>query len=215
MHRCDVCEGFISDWLSLPLPVENAYAKHLRHKSMKRVSRSLATLLYDITMCISKEKLMDDTQRLIDLWTQEEDHMYQLNDWIEKNAVSLLQIHDTRSNIEQVRVMLEDNSCFKRTGDIEAWMGYCMFSLFQEVPNLHLEHTKQKPATGCGPSFGLRSFQVVAPPQRTQVSQIVLPGIPCIPSMPSLPSSPSTHSDSEDPPRIQIPPSFDLDELYS
>ena len=78
---------------------------------------------------------------------------------IERKFLPLtLRYYNTKSDIDNLKALIEDKSCLKRETNVEEWLGFWLLLLWNFIPSLHLEHQKLKPASGGGPAPGLRSF---------------------------------------------------------
>lgn len=211
-NGCDVCEGHIYDWLTLPLAPEEEFCKKIRPRALKRCARGIAQILFRIIHTykeyrqhIESEycvKLVEEANKYNSNWFQDRkipaEHYQKFKQAERKFFLHALQKYETCSDSNALRAFVEDTNCLKRGVDIEEWLGAWIIILWEFIPPLHLEHQKLKPATGGGPAPGLRSF---TPPPRPP--QLRLPPIVNIPSVPSSPSDPS----------LQV--NFELDELYS
>lgn len=66
--------------------------------------------------------------------------------------------------IDHIKALLQDSGMMVSLKDCDIWIGYILFELWEELKTIHMEHTKQKEATGGGPAFGMRSFTPTAKP---------------------------------------------------
>ncbi len=162
-NRCSYCEAFVEDWLSMPLqPGEYFYTKS-KWKRLKPFTKILAKylckLIHDLVPL--EQYLLEsniDAYRnqirsaVIPTDMPKENIPFQMLQTIEWMCV-IEGFMDSRF-VEEIGIMteiLQNNSIISNPITIHEWIGCWLTRVNTIIPEMHLEHTKQKTCSYTGP----------------------------------------------------------------
>lgn len=176
---CPICLGCVVDWFRLPLVAEDAVFPIVHQKALLRKADRLAREIYRILV-----RLTDVDRALIEFaFKNRTDGMTSLH-LLKCEMVACVKELMGDWIVSEVTDILEDNAIVP-IGLANEWIGHWIIALWETLPDIHAEHTKQKGATGGGPAMGMRSF---VPPR--PVKAPVPPPLLKIPTIPTWHASP-------------------------
>ena len=180
---CHICLGCVVDWLRLPLIPEDALFAIVHQKSLARKADRLAREIYRILARIGI-KHVDRT--LIEFaFKNRTDGMTSLH-LLKCEMVDCVKELMGDWIVSELTDILEDNAIVK-PGLVNEWIGHWIIALWDSLPDIHAEHTKQKPSTGGGPAMGMRSFTPAPRPVRKAP----------VPPLLKIPTIPTWHASSD------------------
>ena len=154
--RCQTCEGFLTDWLQLPLAANEPAI--LRWKTIRDNAPEIARQIFRIYTKIPA------SYRPFIVMTQSNKfraNVYSLG--ISKMVSEMadgeyllqsIEFYVGKEELEILKTMLED-LCTVKKGVVRKWMGQWMIKTWDILQSVHMEHRKLAGASYTGPAHGM------------------------------------------------------------
>jgi len=164
---CQVCEGFLTDWLQLPLAANEPAILRWKtiHDNAPQIARQLFRIYAKIPYSYRPYIMQAQTQKLRaniysvgirTLLNERADGEYLLQS---------IEIFVGKEELEFLKSMLED-ICTVKKGVVRQWMGEWMIKLWENLHNVHMEHRKLVGASYTGPAHGMCAHRADLSPVR-------------------------------------------------
>jgi hypothetical protein len=165
---CESCVGFLTDWLQLPPHKTDYWASKVKYSVLKRISAELARAFY---RCIQSLTQIDTyvISNTITLRLNIEEKKFLKaskqpppQQFLEELAwLTILESVNTQkdsSDMNHIKALLQDSGMIRSSFDCDLWIGYVLWNIWSEIPNIHMEHRGLIDVTGGGPAFGMKSY---------------------------------------------------------
>ena len=164
--ECDLCHGFLVDFISLPADRPLAY--YVKSKNIPKVAHQLAKEFYYIFKHISPLEEYYVIKKLLyslDLFKKKEQYISDehVRGMIKLEALIELSYKD---NINYIIFILEENTIIMNKDIQLLWIANCIEHIWIHLKQIHDEHTKVSDVSYGGPAIGMKSFSLV--PVKTQ-----------------------------------------------
>jgi hypothetical protein len=174
---CQSCEAFLTDWLRLPPHHGHPWVKRLKWHALQRCAPFLAKELYRFMMSITgteeyvikrtvQIRLKFEESRLQQGFifirpplTPEQKGMLDRLAWNTLIHAIVTQRREYGKDLDYMRAYIQDAGMIYSDADCLEWLGYCIWTVWNEVVSVHKEHLGLKEPEGGGPAFGLFSIR--------------------------------------------------------
>lgn len=165
---CDICQGFIADWIQLPLTEGECEMAFIKPKSLHAHAGEIAKQLFAIYARIphTYRTFIECGQvgylRTL-IYTYNRNNMCEsaFAQMIEEGAdgeclLQALEMFTGKEEIEILQEMLEDR-CTRKRGAARRWIGQAFVKLWDILHEIHMEHLGIIQTSNGGAAHGLRT----------------------------------------------------------
>ena len=166
-RTCDICQGFIADWIQLPLAEGEGETVFIKPNSLHAHASEIAKQLFAIYARIphTYRGFIECGQvgylRTL-VYTYNRKNMCQRgwSEMIEEGAdgeclLQALEMFTGKEEIEILQEMLEDR-CTRKKGAARRWIGQAFVKLWDILHEIHMEHSGAIKTSNGGAAHGLR-----------------------------------------------------------
>ncbi len=164
--ECDLCHGFLVDFISLPADQPLAY--YVKSKNIHKVAHQLAKEFYHIFKKINPLEEYYVIKKLLysfDLFNKKEQF---ISDEHVRGMIKLEGLIDLsyKDNINYIIFILEENTIIMNKDIQLLWIANCIEHLWIHLHQIHNEHTGVSDVSYGGPAIGMKSVKAKTQEQK-------------------------------------------------